>query len=207
MTAQPEQLPKDWWRQWELLGEGKLIPWCVDMSVLLTSTQISWKIECSFNQLSLQRFCGRVNVCIICNEKITILLEVNGRNSGCNFYNTRQFFCEDTFLKLYKQWENIWYIFICRSFGVNASTVAIKVKLCMYIGLFTQRNPLYEGSTFYFFEALRSTKENDRYWYWKKRMCQQLTAPHSWFEMFMSYRERTTAINQSVLTAIHPDEK
>lgn len=44
-------------------------------------------------------------------------------------------------------------------FGLNASTVEIKIKLRMYTGLFTHRNLLYEGSTFYFCEVLRSTGE------------------------------------------------
>ena len=45
-------------------------------------------------------------------------------------------------------------------FGLNASTIEIKVKLCMYIGSFIHRSLLYEGSTFYFFETLRSTGED-----------------------------------------------
>lgn len=59
--------------------------------------QISWKIDCSFNYLSLQRLCGRVNACITCNEKITILIEVNGRNKECTSYNVTIFSSEYIF--------------------------------------------------------------------------------------------------------------
>lgn len=39
----------------------------------------------------------RVNVCIACNEKITILLDVNGENKECDFHNMRQFLSEYIF--------------------------------------------------------------------------------------------------------------
>ena len=36
-------------------------------------------------------------MCIACNEKITILLDVNGENKECDFHNMRQFLSEYIF--------------------------------------------------------------------------------------------------------------
>lgn len=120
------------------------------MCVLLTSAQIPRKIDCPFNQLSSQRLGGRINVCIICNEKITILLELNGRNSECDFYNMRHLFCENTLQNYYISNEEIFYVYSSVDhFGLKACAVEIKVKLFIYIGLFTQRSLSYEGATFF----------------------------------------------------------
>lgn len=92
-------------------------------------------------------------------KKITIVLEVNGKNSGSNFYNMKQFSVRLHFWNYYISNENIFDIYSSvDNFELNASTTEIKVKLCMYIGLFTHTSFLYERSAFYLFEVIRSTK-------------------------------------------------
>lgn len=85
-------------------------------------------------------------------------------------------------------------------FVLNASASTTEIKV-MYIHCGVCLCPLYEGSTLYTFEALNQQRrimgtDNGR-----KRICQKLMVPHAQFEMLMSYSERNTAINQSVLTS------
>lgn len=81
-------------------------------------------------------------MCIACNEKITILLDVNGENKECDFHNMRQFLSKyikkitlskEKIFDMYSSVGHLW---------LNSSIVEIKVKLLMYIGVFTHRSLL-----------------------------------------------------------------
>lgn len=70
---------------------------------------------------------------------------------------------------------------------LNSSMVEIKVKLLMYIGVFTHRSLLQQRSDFVIFskpyDQQRRTIGTDN---GRKIICQHLTAPHTHFEMSMS---------------------
>ena len=91
---------------------------------------------------------------------------------------------------------------------LNSSIVEIKVKLRGYIGVFTHRSLLQQRSNFVIFpkpydQQKRTIGTDNR----RKIICQQLTGPHTHFEMSMSQQRKDHCSQPSVLTAIHPAEK